>query len=72
MARQTGVVKWFSDEKGYGFIRPDDQSPECFVHFTNIRKAGRGRRNLTEGGKVEYESQPGKKGPEAIDVVEIG
>jgi CspA family cold shock protein len=62
----TGTVKWFSDEKGYGFITPDEGSKDLFVHFSNI--AGEGFKTLTEGARVEYEAREGQKGPEATEV----
>jgi CspA family cold shock protein len=62
----TGTVKWFSDDKGFGFITPDDGSKDLFVHFSGI--AGDGFRSLTEGAKVSYESEPGDKGPRAVNV----
>jgi CspA family cold shock protein len=60
----TGTVKWFSSEKGYGFITPDDGSPDVFVHFSAI--SGEGFKNLVEGQKVEYEVTQGQKGPQAV------
>ena len=62
----TGTVKWFSDEKGYGFIVPDDGGKDLFVHHSNIDMDG--FRTLREGQKVEYEAAEGKKGPEATTV----
>ncbi len=62
----TGTVKWFSPEKGFGFITPDDGSSDVFVHFSAI--AGQGYRNLEEGQKVTYEVTQGQKGPQAADV----
>jgi CspA family cold shock protein len=62
----TGTVKWFSQEKGYGFIQPDDKGDDLFVHFSNI--SGSGFRNLFEGQKVEFEPQQGRKGMEAANV----
>jgi cold shock protein len=62
----TGTVKWFSDEKGYGFITPEDGSKDLFVHFSGI--AGEGFRSLSEGAKVEYEATEGQKGPQATNV----
>ena len=62
----TGVVKWFSDEKGFGFITPDDGGKDAFVHFSGI--AGEGFRTLTEGAKVEYELGESPKGPQATNV----
>ena len=62
----TGVVKWFSDAKGYGFIAPDGGGKDLFVHYTSV--AGTGFRTLREGAKVTFEAPEGQKGPEAIDV----
>ena len=62
----TGTVKWFSDEKGFGFITPDDGSKDLFVHQSAI--AGDGFRSLAEGAKVTYEAEAGDKGPRAVDV----
>jgi cold shock protein len=61
-----GVVKWFSNEKGYGFIMPDDGGKDLFVHFSAIQ--GDGYRSLEEGVRVSYESAEGPKGPQATDV----
>src|ERR671914_1706588 len=58
-----GTVKWFSDDKGFGFITPDDQGKDLFVHHSGI--AGDGFKSLAEGAKVEYEAQQGPKGPSA-------
>ena len=66
----TGTVKWFSDEKGYGFVTPDDGSKDVFVHFSSIQ--GEGFRSLAEGAKVEYEVTEGAKGPQASEVKLIG
>lgn len=62
----TGTVKWFSDDKGYGFITPDDGSKDVFVHHTNI--LGEGFKTLAEGAKVEFEVEEGAKGPQATNV----
>ncbi len=62
----VGTVKWFNDQKGYGFITPDDGSADLFVHYSNI--AGEGFRTLEEGQKVDYEPGEGRKGPEATVV----
>lgn len=61
-----GAVKWFSDQKGYGFITPEDGSKDLFIHHTNIE--GEGFKTLAEGQKVEFEPAQGKKGPEATKV----
>ena len=55
----TGTVKWFSDEKGFGFITPDDQGKDLFVHHTGI--AGSGFKSLTEGAKVSYDAETGPR-----------
>jgi CspA family cold shock protein len=65
----TGTVKWFSAEKGYGFITPDQGDKDLFVHFSAIQ--GTGYRTLAEGAKVEYEEQQGDKGPQAANVTVI-
>jgi cold shock protein len=62
----TGTVKWFNSEKGFGFITPDDNGPDLFVHFSAI--AGTGYRNLEENQKVEFEATQGQKGPQASNV----
>lgn len=51
----TGTVKWFNPQKGFGFIKPDDESPDVFVHMSVVSAAGLG--SLTEGQKVSYEVQ---------------
>ena len=66
----TGTVKWFSSEKGYGFITPADGSKELFVHFSAIQ--GDGYKSLPEGARVEYEPQEGAKGPQAANVTLVG
>ena len=64
-----GTVKWFSDEKGYGFIRPDDGSEDVFVHHTGI--TGEGFKSLEEGDKVTYEVTQGRKGLQAENVTRV-
>jgi cold shock protein len=64
-----GVVKWFSQEKGYGFITPADGGKDLFVHFSEIQ--GEGFRNLDEGQRVGFESQQGPKGPQATKVTAL-
>jgi CspA family cold shock protein len=62
----TGTVKWFNDEKGFGFITPDDPGKDLFVHKSGI--VGDGYQSLSEGAKVSYDSESGEKGPKAVNV----
>ena len=64
-----GTVKWFSNEKGYGFITPDDGGKDLFVHFSSI--SGDGYRSLSDGARVSYEAEDGPKGPVAGNVQEL-
>ena len=59
----TGTVKWFNATKGFGFIAPEDGTPDVFVHQSDIQVNG--YRELTEGQKVEFSVEPGDKGPKA-------
>ena len=65
----TGTVKWFNDEKGYGFITPDEGGRDLFVHHTGIH--GQGFRTLQENAKVSYEQEEGDKGPKAVNVEKL-
>ena len=67
MAR--GTVKWFSDQKGYGFVTPEDGSKDVFVHHSAIQ--GDGFKSLQEGQSVEFEVTQGPKGPQASNVVKL-
>jgi cold shock protein len=62
----TGTVKWFSDDKGFGFVTPDEPGKDLFVHHSDIESEG--FRSLAEGSRVEYEPQAGDKGPKAVNV----
>jgi cold shock protein len=66
MDTAQGTVKWFSDEKGYGFISPDEGGEDLFVHHSGIE--GNGFKSLDEGAKVTYEATQGRKGMQAENV----
>ncbi|MDH5643023.1 MAG: cold-shock protein [Gemmatimonadota bacterium] len=68
--RLNGTVKWFNDQKGFGFISREDGGKDCFVHHTAIQSDG--FRTLTEGQKVEFEVVDGEKGPAAANVIPQG
>ncbi|MFP4472508.1 MAG: cold-shock protein [Candidatus Omnitrophota bacterium] len=61
-----GTVKWFNDQKGFGFIAPEDGSKDCFVHHNEIQ--GEGYKSLSEGQNVEFDIGEGPKGPQATNV----
>ena len=65
----TGTVKWFNDEKGYGFITPDEGDRDLFVHHTGVN--GSGFKTLQENSKVSYDEEAGDKGPKAVNVTKI-
>ncbi|WP_066018512.1 cold-shock protein [Endozoicomonas atrinae] len=66
MSTTTGTVKWFNDEKGFGFIAQDNGGPDVFAHFRQI--TGEGFKSLAEGQRVEFKVTQGQKGPQAEDI----
>ncbi len=68
--RMMGTVKWFNNDKGFGFIAPEDGSKDVFVHHTAIQ--GTGYKSLDEGEKVEFDVAQGQKGPQAENVTRLG
>ena len=67
MSTTTGIVKWFNDEKGFGFISQENGGPDVFAHFRQIK--GDGFKSLAEGQRVEFTVTQGQKGPQAEDIV---
>jgi CspA family cold shock protein len=65
----TGTVKWFNNDKGFGFITPDEGGKDLFVHHSAIN--GSGFRSLADGARVSYDSEDGPKGPKAINVSQM-
>ena len=66
MTTQTGIVKWFDEGKGFGFITPDGGGKDLFAHFSEIK--GDGFKTLTESQRVEFEVKQGQKGPQASNI----
>jgi CspA family cold shock protein len=67
---KQGTVKWFKDDKGYGFIGPDGESKDLFVHFTGI--SGNGHKTLKKDQRVSFDVVQTEKGPAAANVTVIG
>ena len=67
--RTTGTVKWFNDEKGFGFITPEGGAKDCFVHHSSIQ--ANGFKSLNEGDRVEFDMIQEPKGPKAQNVVRV-
>lgn len=65
MAKSKGKIKFFNEQKGFGFITPDNGGKDLFVHANNVNGDTKA---LREGQKVEFVEGPGRKGPEAVDV----
>ena len=67
----NGTVKWFNDEKGYGFIQQDNGGSDVFVHFRQVKSTEPGRVSLNEGQRVTFEIGEGQKGPQAENVTPL-
>jgi CspA family cold shock protein len=67
----TGVVKWFNESKGFGFITPDDGGKDLFVHFSAIQSDAGTFKVLAEEERVSFDMTDGEKGPNAINVVKL-
>ena len=70
MTTQTGTVKWFNQDKGFGFIAPDDGGKDLFAHFKEIQ-GGSGYKTLNENQRVQFEVTQGQKGPQASNIRDL-
>ena len=70
MSTQTGIVKWFDDGKGFGFITPDAGGKDLFAHFSEIQ-GGTGFKSLAENQRVEFEVKQGQKGLQAANIKKL-
>ena len=70
MTTQTGTVKWFNEDKGFGFIAPDNGGKDLFAHFKEIQ-GGSGYKTLNENQRVQFEVTQGQKGPQASNIRDL-
>ena len=70
--RSLGTVRVFNDDRGFGFVKPDDGGPDVFVHFTAIRTATKQRRTLYTGQRVSFDIETAERGPRAVRVEVVG
>lgn len=70
--KETGVVKFFNEQKGYGFVTPDNGGKDLFIHATQVQGGDRGQTGLVEGSRVQFVRKEGKKGFEATEVTKVG
>ena len=70
-ATQTGIVKWFNESKGYGFIAPDDGGKDLFAHFREIQGQEGQHKTLAENARVQFVVTQGQKGPQASSIVTL-
>ncbi|MFU8805228.1 MAG: cold-shock protein [Bradymonadaceae bacterium] len=69
MSKIQGKVKWFNEDKGFGFIERNDGGADVFLHFSALAQAG--FKTVAEGADVEFEVEPGPKGPKAANVIQL-
>ncbi len=68
MSKIQGTVKWFNEDKGYGFIERNDGGDDVFLHFSALAQTG--FKTIAEGAAVEFDVEPGPKGPKAVNVIQ--